>query len=141
MTLSVQQTLDQAATLHRAGRLVEAERLYRQFLTMNPSHADSLHLLGVIAHQCGRSDLAVDLIGKAISVNDRSADFRSNIGTALDAVGRFDDAEAHYERAIVLNQGMRYRWPSALTCAPARTHGRVGYRRSGALCPRSRGCL
>ena len=77
MTLSAQQALNQAATLHRAGRLAEAERLYRQILAINPRHADSLHLLGVIAHQRGRSDLAVDLIGKAIALNDRSANFHS----------------------------------------------------------------
>jgi predicted O-linked N-acetylglucosamine transferase (SPINDLY family) len=103
MAAIIEQVLDRAAILHRAGRLAEAERLYRQILAINPSHADSLHLLGVIAHQAGHSDQAVDLIGKAIALNDRSADFHSNIGTALDVLGRFDDAESHYERAIVLN--------------------------------------
>jgi Ni,Fe-hydrogenase III small subunit len=36
---------------HRAGRLTEAERIYRQILTMNPRHADSLHLLGMPTRQ------------------------------------------------------------------------------------------
>jgi protein O-GlcNAc transferase len=97
---SIPEALKQASTLHRAGRLTEAERLYRQILDIKPDHADSLHLLGVIAHQRGRSDKAVDLIGKAIEVDDRSADFHSNIGSALHALGRLDDAEAHYGRAI-----------------------------------------
>jgi Flp pilus assembly protein TadD len=74
MTVSIQRALDRAATLHRAGRLAEAER-YEQILAIDPGHADSLHLLGVIAHQVGHSDQAVDLIGKAIAVNDRTADF------------------------------------------------------------------
>jgi protein O-GlcNAc transferase len=99
----IQQALTRAAILHRAGRLNEAERLYRRILEIKPDHADSMHLLGVIAHQCGRSDKAVELIGKAITLDDRNADFHSNIGSALHALGRLDDAEAHYGRAIELD--------------------------------------
>jgi protein O-GlcNAc transferase len=103
MTISIQQTLEQATILHRAGRLKDAAGLYGQILAIKPDHADSLHLLGVIAHQAGQNETAVDLIGRAIAINDQSADFHSNIGTALDALGRLDDAESHYQRAIMLN--------------------------------------
>jgi predicted O-linked N-acetylglucosamine transferase (SPINDLY family) len=103
MTISIQQTLEQAAILHRAGRLKQAEHLYRQILAIKPDHADSLHLLGVIAHQSGHSGKAVDLIGEAIAIDDQSADFHSNIGTALHALGRLDDAEQHYARAVELD--------------------------------------
>ena len=34
---------------HRAGRLREAESLYRQILAANPNHADTLQMLGGIA--------------------------------------------------------------------------------------------
>ena len=44
---------------HQAGRLSDAEALYREVLRSEPRHSDSLHLLGVIAHQVGRNDLAV----------------------------------------------------------------------------------
>jgi predicted O-linked N-acetylglucosamine transferase (SPINDLY family) len=97
------QTMEQAAALHRAGQLAQAEQAYRQILAVDPDHADSLHLLGVIAHQVGRSDTAVELIGKAIKLNDRCADFHSNIGTALHAIGLLIDAEEHYARAIELD--------------------------------------
>ena len=39
---------------HQAGYLHEAECLYRQVLAVNSRHADSLHLLGVVALQAGR---------------------------------------------------------------------------------------
>jgi tetratricopeptide (TPR) repeat protein len=97
------QALDWALSLHRAGRLNEAEGLYRQILAREPDHAESLHLLGVIAHQGGHNDAAVDLIGKAIALNDGVADFHCNIGNALQALGRLCEAEAHYRRAIELN--------------------------------------
>ena len=56
---------------HQAGRLKEAEQLYREILAKDPRHADSLQFLGVIAHQVGRNDSAVELIEKAIALNNR----------------------------------------------------------------------
>ena len=42
----------------RQGRLGEAERLYRKILQLDAHHADSLHLLGMVAFQAGRNDAA-----------------------------------------------------------------------------------
>ena len=40
---------------HRAGRLGEAEGMYRQVLKVQtPNHPGALHLLGAIAHQTKR---------------------------------------------------------------------------------------
>ncbi|HEY7299491.1 MAG TPA: tetratricopeptide repeat protein [Xanthobacteraceae bacterium] len=106
MMLDIDQTLGTARALHQAGRLNEAEGLYRQILSADPNHADGLHLLGIIAHQGGRNELAIELIGKAIARNDRVAEFHCNIGSALGALGRLADAEAHYRRAIDLNPNL-----------------------------------
>jgi predicted O-linked N-acetylglucosamine transferase (SPINDLY family) len=99
----IDQTLGTARALHHAGRLDEAEGLYRQILAVDPDHVEGLHLLGVVAHQGGRNDLAAELIGKAIARNDRIAEFHCNIGSVLGALGRLGEAEAHYRRAIGLN--------------------------------------
>jgi predicted O-linked N-acetylglucosamine transferase (SPINDLY family) len=96
-------TLGKARALHQAGSLTEAEALYREILAVDPKHTDSLHLIGVIAYQRGRNELAVELIGKAIACNDRVAEFHCNIGSALASLGRVCEAEAHWRRAIQLN--------------------------------------
>jgi tetratricopeptide (TPR) repeat protein len=98
-----QQALERGRKLHQAGRLNEAEALYRQILAVDPSHADALHLLGVLAYLRGNHELAVDQIGKAIAHDGTVADFHCNFGNALHALGRVGDAEAHYRRAIALN--------------------------------------
>ena len=62
----------------------------------------ALHLLGVIAHQVGRCEVAVDLITKAIALAPGVSDFHSNLGIALQEIGKLDEATAAYRRAIVL---------------------------------------
>ena len=52
---------------HRAGRLIEAERLYRQICAAHADHVASWHLLGVLAHQLGHKD-AADFIGRAVAI-------------------------------------------------------------------------
>ena len=38
--------IEQALEHHRAGRLQQAEAIYRQMLRQEPNHPDALHLLG-----------------------------------------------------------------------------------------------
>jgi protein O-GlcNAc transferase len=97
---SVQEMFAAALRYHQAGRLNEAEVLYRQILQIAPHHADSLHFLGVIAHQLGRNDVAVDLITKAIAQNGRAPVFHNNLGNALQALGKFREAAASYGWAL-----------------------------------------
>ncbi len=54
---------------HKSGRLAEAAELYRQIIERRPNHSDALHLLGVLAHQGGKNDEAIYLIGRAIAEN------------------------------------------------------------------------
>jgi len=92
----VQKVFADALRHHQAGRLNEAERLYRQILAVDPRHADSLHLLGVIAYQAGRHDLAVDLISQAIGINAKAPGYHCNLGLALKTKGKLDEAVACY---------------------------------------------
>ena len=96
------QMLNTAIAHHQSGRLVEAEALYRRILAADARNADALHLLGVIAHQVKRNDIAVDLIGKAISINGTVPAYYSNRGSALRALGRLEEALASYEAALRL---------------------------------------
>jgi tetratricopeptide (TPR) repeat protein/2-polyprenyl-3-methyl-5-hydroxy-6-metoxy-1,4-benzoquinol methylase len=93
---------DLAVGHHRSGRLAEAESLYRDSLALDPNHADSLNCLGILAHQCGQNDAALELIARAISLQERNPQFHYNIALVLAASGRMDDAVSHNRRAIAL---------------------------------------
>ena len=87
---------------HKAGRLADAERLCRQVLAIDARHADSLNLLGVIAYQVGRHEMAVELISQAIQIRDDVALYHYNLGIALKDQGKLADAVLRYERAFAI---------------------------------------
>ena len=72
------QALQIAVQHHQAGRLAEAEALYRKVLAQLPGNGDALHLLGVIALQTGGLDAALELIGKALEIRPNDAVFHVN---------------------------------------------------------------
>ncbi len=92
-----------ALTHHQQGRLTEAEELYRQILTRDSRHADSLHLLGLILHQTNRSERAGELIRKAIKINGTNAVYHSNLAFILAGQGEFHEAKTLYKKALVLD--------------------------------------
>jgi predicted O-linked N-acetylglucosamine transferase (SPINDLY family) len=81
---------------HRAGRLQQAEAIYKKM----PYNPDSLHLRGVIAHQSGRHDEAAELIGKAIRALPSNAAFYYSIDPVYRALNRLDDLIACYQRLL-----------------------------------------
>jgi tetratricopeptide (TPR) repeat protein len=87
---------------HQAGRLTEAERTYRQILEIDSRHADSLHLLGMIAYQAGRHEAAIALIREAIAINPTQGAYHSNLGTIYHAQGNLREAALCYEHALTL---------------------------------------
>ena len=92
----------QAFVHHQAGRLNEAEGLYRQLLSLDARHADSLNMLGVVAKQRGDFERAVEMFSEAIALNEGVAEFHSNLGIVLMHQGRHDKAIAGYEKALSL---------------------------------------
>jgi len=102
-TAQAQELFSKGMSHHQAGRLAEAERLYRQALTLDPRHSDALHLLGVLAAQSGQPALAVERISQAIALSPDTDAYHCNLGLALAGLGRTDEAEAAYGRALKLH--------------------------------------
>jgi len=86
---------------HRAGRLGEAERLYRLACAADAGNARAFHLLGVVAHQLGRHD-AADLLGRALALEPGWAEAHNDRGVILAAEGKLAEAAAHFDRAVAL---------------------------------------
>src|SRR3954466_13391997 len=74
--------LQAAYAEHCAGRLEEAERLYRQILSCEPRNPHALHLLGVTLHQRRRHAEAIEWISRAIAVDSGNYSFYVNLSAA-----------------------------------------------------------
>ena len=94
--------LQAAVSQHQAGNAAQAEQLYRQVLAIDPHQPDALHLLGVLAYQHGRADLAVPSIERAVARKPSAPSYRLNLGNALLALGRTADAIRQYRKAVQL---------------------------------------
>ena len=99
---TVAEALQLALQHHQAGRLQEAERLYRQILQADPGQADALHLLGLVAHQVGRHEAAIEWIRKALAVQPRQAGYWCNLGVVYQAMRNWAEAEACFQQAVQL---------------------------------------
>jgi Tfp pilus assembly protein PilF len=101
--MTIDQAIDLAMSHHGAGRLREAEAIYRQILGTAPNHPDALHLLGLVAYQAGQLEPAVDLIRRAIAANPRAAAYHANLGLVLIHLHRIDETIAAYRQAAALD--------------------------------------
>ncbi len=106
-----------AVAHHRTGAIAEAERRYRHILTLSPCHADSLHNLGLIALHRGDATAAVELIGKAIEANDRTAEYHYNIALAWRALNRTDQVAHIWSERSIFETTMR--WPTSISAMSA----------------------
>ncbi len=96
----IQQLLEQGLSHFLAGRLSEAEDIYRQILAIEPQQPDALHLLGTVAFRAGNTKAAIDLIGRAISVKPTAAEYWGNISSILNAENRYEQAGVAASQAI-----------------------------------------
>lgn len=104
-----QKILQKALALHQAGKLAEADALYKKVLDALPDNPDALHMSGVIAHQTGKVQRAVTLISRAKKGYPAMPELHNNLGLALQSAGRIGEAEVSFRTAI----GLRPAYPDA----------------------------
>ena len=100
---TISELLAIAVQHHQGGRLQAAEQIYRQILAVEPNHADAIHLLGVIAHQAGKHEVAVEYIDAGDRLERQCGSLPQQLGEAYRALHRISEAVACYRRALELN--------------------------------------
>lgn len=98
----MQNVLRDAMSMHHAGNLASAAKLYVQVLTQDEHNADALHLLGVLYHQQGKNEQAVDKIGQAVALRPSVPAYHANLAEAYRALGQFERAAGSCRMALRL---------------------------------------
>ena len=88
---------------HRAGRLREAEAVYRAALKHDPGLSGALCNLGILSHRGGDDEQALDYLRRALDSDPESALALSNLGVVLRSLGRLDESLSAQLRAGELN--------------------------------------
>ena len=95
-----------AMDCHRAGRLEEAEKLYRQVLARDPAHARAAYLIGAIALGASRADAAEEPLRRATQLEPANPAYHANLAEAYRRLGRYPQAIASFETAMSLKPDM-----------------------------------
>jgi tetratricopeptide (TPR) repeat protein len=93
-----------AAEHHRAGRVAEAERGYREILRANPRNVDALRLLGVLALGQGHGDEAEIHLRRAVALAPDFAGAWFDLGRVLKERDHYVEALDCFRRASGLEQ-------------------------------------
>ena len=88
---------------HRKGRLPDAELIYRRILAIDSRHPPTLYMLGTLAQEVGRLEVATQLISAAIVKDPDEPAYHCRFGTILQAQGKSGQAAASYRRALQID--------------------------------------
>lgn len=98
-------TMDEAFTLHQAGRYAEASKLYCDVLEESPNNADALNLLASATRSLGDAASAVRLARRAAEIAPFRPDIFYNLGNAAQAAGHMADAIDAWLEVVRLDPG------------------------------------
>ncbi|MBB15175.1 hypothetical protein CMK22_07875 [Candidatus Poribacteria bacterium] len=102
LSINIKEKLEEAIALHLDGQVRQAEQIYKQILRINSQDAEVLHLLGVVALQAKKYEVAVELIKHAIKIDSQQSSFFNNLSLALIKQGKLEEAVHACQQALKL---------------------------------------
>jgi tetratricopeptide (TPR) repeat protein len=93
----------------RAGAHLDAQLCCQQALAMDPHHADTMHLMGLITLGANRHDLAVEWISRAIK-QEPKPEYLTSLGNALLKQDRHEEALKAFDKAVQLRPDSAELW-------------------------------
>jgi protein O-GlcNAc transferase len=101
--MTTEELFEQALAHHQAGRLAEADHVYQKILERNPCNVDAIYFVGIIAHQMGKHEVAIQRMERALKILPNQERCYNVLGLAQMALLRVGEAEASLRRAMSLN--------------------------------------
>lgn len=101
--ISLAAVFARATELHKAGKLVQAERGYRQILDTDPNHAQALYCLGQLMAKQGKHGAAKRLFTALTELRPQSEKAWTWLAQSLEARQRLSEAIKAHQAVIGIN--------------------------------------
>lgn len=120
-----------------AGRPLDAQVCAQRAVVIDPEHAGSLHLMGLLALHAGQHGHAVEWLTRAVRQAPNSG-YLASLGIALKGSGRLDDALRVFDKAVQLAPEDAEQWKNlagVLVALDRRADALLAYRQALRLNP------
>ena len=92
--------LDTAVTLHKTGKIREAEAAYRDIITGSPENDAALYRLGILCAQSNRADEAITHLQRAIAINPADPEYSNMLAATYMGKGNQEEAGKTFRDAL-----------------------------------------
>ncbi len=103
MSENLEQYLMKGVQCYEAGRLDEAEGIFKEVIAQVPECADAYNLLGIVCAGRKKYTDAILNFKEAVRLDSSNAVYNSNYGNALQDNGELNESMPYYLKAIELN--------------------------------------
>ena len=97
---SIKNIFEKAVKYHSENKFLEAKKLYKKILKINPSDIHSLRHLGMIYQTQLQLNKALELYTKVWDLDKKYYPIYNNIGTILENKNLFEEAESWFEKCL-----------------------------------------
>lgn len=102
--MNIHQSMQMAVKFANGRNFAEAEKILRGILATNNQFHPAIHMLGQLAFQSGRDDIAAKLFHQAATIDPKNAGYHRDFAETLFFMGHYKDTLMAINRSIQINQ-------------------------------------
>lgn len=137
-SLSLAAALKAACDAQQVGDISLAETLYGWILEAHPENAEAMHQAGLILHQRGRQDDAIELVERSIRLDHSRPDWFNDLGNMRAAAKDLGAARAAFMASLEIDPNHALVWNNLGSVLQRQDHpdeAEFAYRQAIALTP------
>ena len=97
---ALERMMNEAIEHHRNSRFQQAAEGYWKVMEADPGHAQATYLLGMVMHQIGENEKAIELMSQALAFGYGGAEEYCNLGIIYNQLGRLEDVVECQKQSI-----------------------------------------
>jgi tetratricopeptide (TPR) repeat protein len=99
----INKIFEKGLIFYQQGNLDKALIIFNDLLELDPNHFECLNILGCVEGQKSNFRRAIDLLIKAIKINDRNDSCLCNLAAIYHSMGKYKKSHYYYNKALLIN--------------------------------------